>query len=324
SSNNPICLGDDATFDIVGTANAVVSYTINGGAVQTTTLDATGNSQIVIVAPAADQTMVLSDITLGTCSVALTNSETVTVNPTPTLTSIAPVTTPICEGEAAVFDLVGSANATVTYSVNGGASQTVVLGASGNGQVSITGATADQTITLSDIAIGSCNTALTDTATVVVNPNPAFTSVTAVTTPICEGETAVFDLVGSANATVTYSINGGASQTVVLDASGNGQVSIASATADQVITLSDIALNGCNIALTDTATVVVNPNPVFTSVTPNTPICEGETAVFDLVGTANATVSYSINGVASQTLVLDASGNGQVSIANATADQTIT
>src|SRR5690606_33136917 len=107
---------------------------------------------------------------------------------------------------------------------------------------------------------------LTDTATVVVNPNPVFTSVTP-NTPICEGETAVFDLVGTANATVSYSINGGASQTLVLDASGNGQVSIANATADQTITLSDIVLNGCNITLIDTATIVVNPNPAFTSVT---------------------------------------------------------
>src|SRR5690606_18463931 len=153
--------------------------------------------------------------------------------------------------------------------------------------------------------------------------NPVFTSIAAVTTPICEGDTAVFDLVGTANATVTYSINGGAAQTVVLDASGNGQVSITGAAADQVITLSDIALNGCNIALTDTATVVLNKNVVSRSVTLNTPICEGDTATFDLVGTANATVTYSINGGSSQTLVLDASGNGQVSITSATADHPV-
>src|SRR5690606_3386346 len=237
--------------------------------------------QVSIAGATADQTITLSDIAIGSCNTALTDTATVVVNPNPAFTSVTAVTTPICEGETAVFDLVGSANATVTYSINGGASQTVVLDASGNGQVSIASATADQVITLSDIALNGCNIALTDTATVVVNPNPVFTSVTP-NTPICEGDTAVFDLVGTANATVTYSINGGVSQTLVLDASGNGQVTIASATADQTITLSDIVFNGCNIALTDNATVVVNPNPAFTSVTAvTTPICEGDTAVFD-------------------------------------------
>src|SRR5690606_10874539 len=265
-----------------------------------------GNGQVSIANATADQTITLSDIVLNGCNITLSDTATIVVNPDPAFTSVTAVTTPICEGETAVFDLVGTANATVSYSINGGASQTLVLDASGNGQVSITGAAADQVITLSDIALNGCNIALTDTATVVVNPNPAFTSV-AVTTPICEGDTAIFDLVGTANATVSYSINGGASQTLVLDASGNGQVSITSATADQTITLSDVVLNGCNIALTDTATVVVNPNPAFTSVTAvTTPICEGDTAVFDLVGTANATVTYSINGGATQTLVLDA------------------
>ncbi|WP_181369200.1 hypothetical protein, partial [Flavobacterium profundi] len=59
--------------------------------------------------------------------------------------------------------------------------------------------------------------------------------------------------------------------------------------------------------------------------TGNGPICEGEDAIFDIVGTADATVSYSLDGgTTTQTVVLDASGNGQVVITAATVDQTIT
>src|SRR5690606_6408248 len=172
------------------------------------------------------------------CVTDLTYDITITVTDLPVLTSLAPATTPICEGETAVFDLVGTANATVTYSINGGASQTIVLDASGNGQVTIAGATVpDQTITLSDIAIGSCNDALTDTATVVVNPNPVFTSLSS-NNPICLGDDATFDLVGTANAVVSYTINGGAVQTTTLDATGNSQIVIVAPAADQTMVLS--------------------------------------------------------------------------------------
>ncbi|WP_261793676.1 PKD domain-containing protein, partial [Psychroserpens burtonensis] len=61
-----ICDGDDAVFNITGTANASVTYTINGGAVQTVVLDGTGNATVTITAPTADQTLNLIDVSLGT------------------------------------------------------------------------------------------------------------------------------------------------------------------------------------------------------------------------------------------------------------------
>ncbi|MEM5565204.1 PKD domain-containing protein, partial [Psychroserpens sp. AS72] len=61
-----ICNGDDAVFNITGTANASVTYTINGGAVQTVVLDGTGNANVTIIAPAIDQTINIIDVSLGT------------------------------------------------------------------------------------------------------------------------------------------------------------------------------------------------------------------------------------------------------------------
>jgi gliding motility-associated-like protein len=68
-------------------------------------------------------------------------------------------------------------------------------------------------------------------------------------------------LTGTPNATVTYTINSGANQTVVLDVTGNGTVTINNVTANTVILLSQISVAGCNTTLSNTATVVVNPLP---------------------------------------------------------------
>ncbi|MCO6176472.1 hypothetical protein NHF50_15590, partial [Flavobacterium sp. NRK F10] len=76
-------------------------------------------AQVVIVSPTTDQSIVLSDISLGTCSSILSDSSTVTVNPTPSFGTLSSNGS-ICEGEDAVFDLSGTAGAVVTYTINGG------------------------------------------------------------------------------------------------------------------------------------------------------------------------------------------------------------
>ncbi len=320
TATTPICSGENAVFTLTGTPNATVTYTINNGVSQTIVLDPAGNATVTEIAVTADTTILLTQISLTGCTVPISNTATVVVPANPTVTNLS-VTTPVCSGGNAVFTLTGTPNATVTYTINNGANQTVVLDATGTGTVTENAVTADTTILLSQISLGLCNSTITDTATVVVTPNPTFGNLTA-TTPVCSSGDAVFTLTGTANATVTYTINNGVNQTVVLDAIGNATVTEIAVTADTTILLSQISLAGCNTALTNTATVVVSPNPTFGSLTANTPICSGANAVFSMTGTANATVTYTINNGANQTVVLSASGNGTVTI-NAVADTTI-
>ncbi len=143
----------------------------------------------------------LDDITLSTDSSASFNSLT--------------VNGPICPGDDAIFTVNGTADATVTYTINGGADQTVVLDASGNGVVTINGATENQTILLSNIALASCNTPLTDTVVVEILAKPTIgTAPDMVTCDIDNDNVESFDL-GSqtaailgtqpaANYTITY------------------------------------------------------------------------------------------------------------------------
>ena len=80
TATTPICSGGNAVFALSGTANATVSYTINTGANQTVVLNATGNATVSINAVTTNTTILLSQISLGTCNTILNNAITVIVN----------------------------------------------------------------------------------------------------------------------------------------------------------------------------------------------------------------------------------------------------
>lgn len=80
--NTPLCEGEDVEFLIEGTANAVVTYTINSGTSKTVTLIA-GRASVVISGATTTQMIKLSDVSLNGCSASVTNTATVTVTPKP-------------------------------------------------------------------------------------------------------------------------------------------------------------------------------------------------------------------------------------------------
>jgi hypothetical protein len=97
---------------------------------------------------------------------------------------------------------------------------------------------------------------------------------------ICPGGAAIFDLTGTPEAQVTYSINGGANQTVDLNLSGNATVTVSPANTNQTIVLSQVEnlSNGCVQALNTGAFVVVR------DLTPPTVICQNINADLDADG----------------------------------------
>ncbi len=82
--------------------------------------------------------------------------------------SISGNNSPVCTGSNATFTLSGTSNATVTYSINSGASTTTVL-TGGTANVTVSGATANQILSLVSVSDGSCGQSLAGTSTVTVN-----------------------------------------------------------------------------------------------------------------------------------------------------------
>jgi len=322
TSNTSICAGSDAIFTINGTAGSVVTYTINIGSNQTVTIPTSGQATVTVTAPTSNVVIALSNVSLTNCNVPLTNSATVEVKIVPDVTSII-TTTPICSGSNAVFTINGTPNATVTYALNNGTSTTTVLNSSGVGTVTVTNAQNNQQLDVTLIALNGCSRVETLTETIVVNTTPVVSNLTS-NTPICVGSNAVFTINGTAGSVVTYTINSGSNQTVTIPTSGQATVTITAPSANVVIALSNVSLNSCSTTLSNTTTVDVRPVPSVTSLTSNTSICSGSSAVFTINGSANATVTYSVNGGTANTTTLNGSGVGTITLTNSTANVSVT
>lgn len=204
TNNTPICFGDDADFIVEGTPNYDVNYTINGGAVQTTTLDATGFATITVTNPAAGSVdLELTNIYNATCDVVVTNTSSVTVNPLPVAT-ITAVNATVCVGSDAEFTITGTPNATVTISVDGGANQTIVLDGSGNYTLTVSSST-DVQVELIDVTDGT--TSCSDTfsgqianVTVVTVPVPTAD----ITQPTCSVTTGTVEVTSPLISQINY------------------------------------------------------------------------------------------------------------------------
>lgn len=150
TNNSDICYGNDAVFEITGTPDYNVDYTINGVAMPQITLDASGFATITIPTPAAGSVdLALVSISSGSCNIDVSSfTSSVLVNALPTATVVAQNSTvcyldadgdPVTPGfGTAVFEISGTPNAEVTYSTDGGSNtQVIVLDASGNATVSV-------------------------------------------------------------------------------------------------------------------------------------------------------------------------------------------
>jgi gliding motility-associated-like protein len=312
SGTTTICSGDNVNIAFTGTPGAIVTYTINGGASQTITLDGAGNATVNTGALTANATYQLISVRLsGTpnCEQPATGNAVVTVIDLPT----ASVTgTTICSGQSGSVTFTGTPNATVTYTVNGGANQTVTLNAAGTATVNTGVLVANATYQLVSVQSATtpvCSNTLTGNAIVNVTPLP--TASISGTVSICSGDGAIITLSGTPNATVTYTINGGAGQTVTLNASGAATISTGSLTVNTTYTLVSVDNGTCVESVSGSATITVNPT--FSQTVAAT-ICSNETFFLPNGTPVNIAGSYPVTLTSSQ-------GCDSVIITNLTVNQ---
>ncbi|MBU8882730.1 T9SS type A sorting domain-containing protein [Kaistella sp. DKR-2] len=108
---------------------------------------------------------------------------------------------------------------------------------------------------------GGCGTT-NATGTMTVNALPAAT-VSAANNQICSNENAGFTIAGPPNASVQYQINGGSVNTLILNASGQGAVTVSNATSNQIFTVVSVS-NGICSGTGNSATVTVGEDSVYT------------------------------------------------------------
>lgn len=201
TSNTAICIGENAVFTIEGSPGFNVNYTINGGTNQTIALDATtGLATITINSPAVGiVNLQLVSIFNPSCSILVNNTSSVVVNALPTAT-LAVVDSNICLGVGnADFVITGTPNATVSYTINGGTTQTVDIEASGSVAVSVALPASDVTIELTGVTFGICSNVTTGQIGIVVVTSIPVPVINITQTPVCADQTASFTVTSPVN-----------------------------------------------------------------------------------------------------------------------------
>ncbi|HTO37212.1 MAG TPA: gliding motility-associated C-terminal domain-containing protein [Brumimicrobium sp.] len=304
-----------------GTAPYTFTYNINGGTAQTVT--STGDEATVTAPTGTDGTFIYTLISVADASATVCNnavadqSATVIVNPLPTA-SIAG-TIDVCEdGTAPTITFTGAngtAPYTFTYNINGGTDQTVT--STGNTATVSAPTGTDGTFvyeltSVQDASSTTCiNAVATQTATVIVNPLP--TATIAGTIDVCQDDSAptitFTGADGTAPYTFTYTINGGASQTITTP-SNSVTVTAPTGTAGtfvyELTSVQDASSTTClNDVVGQTATVLVNPLPTAT-IAGTMDICQDDTeptiTFTGANGTAPYTFTYTVNGGSAMTV----------------------
>lgn len=255
-----ICYGGSSFVNFNGLPNATVTYTINGGPNQTIVLNAGGFNSINTGALTANTSYDLVDVSNGVCTLSATGSAVLTV--APALTAGISATSPICQGSSTNVNFTGTPLATITYNINGGADLTVNLNGSGTASVS-TGALYSSSISYNLVGIddGNCANAVSGSAT--INTIEAPEAEIAGTTAICSGSSTTISFTGTPGSTVTYTINGGPNQTILLNGSGVASFNTGVLTGLTNYDLVDVTFGACTAPLTGSAIVSMLSNQYF-------------------------------------------------------------
>ncbi|MDR6968351.1 hypothetical protein J2X31_002368, partial [Flavobacterium arsenatis] len=246
-----------------------------------------------------------------------------TVHPTPIAEFVGTATT-ICSNNFTYLTLTGTPGATVEIN-DGSGNSNVILDATGNGQYTTGVLTAETTYTIINATsntIPVCSNAIasgTPNSVAVVSVGLPTATMVGFTNPIiCSGTAGSFTIQGTPEATVTYTVNGGNPQDVLLPTSGqllvNTPIQNASPTTVYTYELTNIVSGGTDPCPNDisgtgeTATLTVNALPTATFSTTTPTVCQNTPATIQFTGTPNAIVTYNY-GTGDLSVTLDASGS---------------
>ncbi len=278
----------------------VVTGAITGGVAATGQNSITGTlSNPTATIQTATYTVTSVSGAAGSCT---GNSFTVNISVNPTTTgTLNSVLSTVCYGTGTTINFTGSANTIITYTINGGTNQTILLNVAGTASLPtgiLTVNTIYALVSVSFAALPACTQALTGNVTVFVNP-VATASVSINPVAVCQGQSATITFTGTANTIVTYN-TGGPNQTITLNSSGIASLSgaVLSSTTYSLVGIAYPAAPNCNQALSALATVTVTSNVNAGIVSGLSPLCIGAAAAYSSNGDAAGTWSSSNTTVA--------------------------
>jgi gliding motility-associated-like protein len=300
----------DIFVNVTGTGGWTVDFTIDGGA----TISLFGPTSPINLGNTPG-IYVITGITDANCPNTAGGTQTITVNPLPTVTSVTGGGT-YCVGSTPTDILVavtGTGSWTINYTLNG--TPTTATGAAS--PINLGNATGVYIIT--GVTDANCPNSASGTQTIIVNPLPTVVSITGGGT-YCAGTTPndiLVNLTGTPGWTINYTLDG----TPLSVSGGSSPMTLGNAAGVYVIT--GISDANCPNTAVGTQTITINPLPTVTSVTGGGSYCVGATPADILVavtGSTSWTINYTLNGAP-----LTAAGAASpINLGNATGVYTIT
>lgn len=302
SGTQTICNGSSASLSIAVTGVGPWSGTLSNGA----SFSGASSPISVNVSPSATATITIATLSDSNCSANagdLSGSAVITVNARPT--GVLGGTQTVCAGSSAALYI----NVTGTGSFNGTLSPGAIS-FSGSGPMIVVNVTPTSTTTYSIASLSDANCSalpgdLTGSAILTYHALPS----AGISGPsaICQSNAGTINFTGTANAVVTYTIDGGSNQFITLDGSGNATLSTGTLWTDVVYDLVSVNDGICSNAATGTVNITVNEIPEA-EIDGSTSICGGSSTTISFYGNPGATVTYTINGGANQFITLNGSG----------------
>ncbi|HWR94223.1 MAG TPA: T9SS type B sorting domain-containing protein [Flavobacterium sp.] len=313
-SANPIsvCSGQNTTISFVGTPNSIVTYKVDNGVNQTITLDNNGNESLFTPNLTSDSTYSLVSVSSnGTngCTQPLSESITIIVGFLPTATFSANPAS-VCSGQSSTLSFIGTPNANVNYNVDGGVNQLITLDNIGKASVTTPNLTSDSTYNLVSVSLNGssgCTQSLSQSITITVSAMPT-AMISANPMSVCSGQNSTISFIGTPNSIVTYKVDNQANQTILLDTNGNASITTPIITSNITYSLISISSNGCTQPLSDSITIITGTLPTATFSGSPLAVCSGQSTTLNFIGTPNAIVNYSENGISVKSVTLNSEG----------------
>jgi hypothetical protein len=296
-SAQTICNGSSTTFTVTNTnANSRLTYSwsvpsgvtiVSGGTTPTVSVTGSNSTTSPIT-----YTLTVTESHSNECHIE-TQTASLTVRPTPAASISGSVT--VCKDAPAptiTFTNPTTLQIEVTYKVNGGADQTIVVNGSSSANVSaaVTGTVGTYNYVIQSVKFTSapdCNVSASGTATVTVVADPSISGLSAAT--ICKGGTHTFTPTtsgGTGTFTYIWEYNSG-SWNAVVNGTPAGFTYTQTGANLQINTTTGVGAgtyqyrlrfqasgSGCDEAIS-TVNLVVNDPPTITSHPTSTNVCEG-------------------------------------------------
>lgn len=260
-SDVTVCSGQTVTLTIATSGGTNVTYQWFNGTVPIA--GATSPTLTINNATVTDSGNYTCQVTSESCGTITSTVAVVIVNQAPAIVSQSG-NQEICVGQALSLQ-VATTGTNLTYQWFKGTSP--IAGANASTYNIPNAAQTDSGDYFVEISSASCPTFTGSVISVLVKQLPFATISAGPPSFICEGESTQVIFNGSADAIVTYTINGGSPQFITLVA-GAATILATGALAEtsvyELVSVTFAGANACSQALTGSATITVNPLPVVT------------------------------------------------------------